>query len=422
MATRALMIIHDFPCATQPFVLSQVVGLIDRGCDLTIVAKRSDHPPGDPRMPQEVRTYRLPERVIYLQTEVGPRIWALFLIALRLFGYALRHPARFGLAMTIAARTGDYSALQILSRAEAICRRGRIDVVHCQFGTAANMGLLLRAVRATPGARVITSFRGSDISSNLRRKPRLYRDLIRDGDYFLPVCNHFRKLLRSMGVPAEKIEVHYSGIDLDKFPFALEHERPRGTFRVLAVGRLVEKKGYPVLLEAISLLRESGRVVTLTIIGDGPLREDILRRVDDLGLYGSITLCDWVPHDTMVREMYNHDVLAAPSLTAASGDLEGIPNVLKEAMASGLPVVCTRHSGIPDLVLDGETGFLVPESDADAFAVSLAQIMEQTSMIRDIRLRARKRVEALMSMDRLNDRLLTIYHKLAEQNRGDVRE
>jgi colanic acid/amylovoran biosynthesis glycosyltransferase len=245
--------------------------------------------------------------------------------------------------------------------------------------------------------------------------------LIRDGDYFLPVCNHFKEVLRSMGVPADKIEVHYSGIDLDKFPFAPEHERPSGACRVLAVGRLVEKKGYTVLLEAISQLTASGRVVRLTIIGDGPLRQRIVRRIEDLGLSDSVTLRGWVSHDAMASEMYSHDVLAAPSLTTASGELEGIPNVLKEAMASGLPVVCTRHSGIPDLVTDGETGFLVPEGDADALAACLAKVMEHTSPIETMRLRARTHVEALMSMDRLNDRLLTIYGMLAANKEGIVR-
>ena len=205
MSIRVLMIVHDFPHAAQPFVLNQVIGLINLGCDLTIVAKRSAHPRGDPRVPEEVRTYQLFEKIIYLRPQVGPGIWAIFLTAMMIVSYAFRHPVRFVLAMMIAARTGDYSSLQILSRADVISLLGPIDVIHCQFGTAGNMGLLLRAVRAAQGAKVITSLRGSDISSVLRRKPRLYTELIREGDYFLPVCSHFKEVLRNMGVQAEKL-------------------------------------------------------------------------------------------------------------------------------------------------------------------------------------------------------------------------
>lgn len=421
LAVRVLMLVHDFPSVNQPFVLNQVVGLIDRGCDLTVVAKRSTPPLGDSRLPREVESYQLPERMIYLRTQVGPRIWSLFSTALRILIYVLQHPARFVMSMKIAARTGDYSALQILVRVRAIAQLGQIDVIHCQFGTAGNMGLLLRAVRAVPGAAVITSLRGSDITSVVRRKPHLYRQLVTEGDYFLPVCDHFKNLLLGMGVPVEKIEVHYSGIDLNKFPFAAEQNPTKGVFRVLAVGRLVEKKGYNVLLEAISKLRTSGKIVTLTIIGDGPLRESIYRRIGDLELHDSVLLRTWVAHTEVAREMCSHDVLAAPSLTTAAGELEGIPNVVKEAMASGLPVVCTRHSGIPDLITDGETGFLVPENDPEALAVAIAKLMEQPALMKNVRSRARERVEALMSTERLNDRLLTIYRTLAAKNVDVVR-
>jgi len=412
------MIVHDFPSINQPFVLNQVVGLVDRGCDLTIVAKRGMPPFGDTLQPQEVESYHLADRVIYLRPQGIPRIWALFLSFLWLFVYAFRHPFRFGKSIGIAVRTGDYSALQILTRVRAISQLGRIDVIHCQFGTAANMGLLLRTVGATPNARIVTSLRGSDITSVVRRRPHLYRYLIPEGDYFLPVCDHFKKLLLEMGVPPEKIEVHYSAIDLDKFPFATEHKRIKGAFRVLAVGRLVEKKGFEVLLEAISRLRASGKNVTLTIVGDGPLRENIHRCTSDLGLIGSVELKNWLPHTEMVYEMYRHDVFAAPSRTTAAGELEGIPNVVKEAMASGLPVVCTRHSGIPDLVKDEETGFLVPENDPDALAVSLGNVMKQFDLIQDVRHRARKHIENIMSINRLNDRLLAIYQQLAVESRS----
>lgn len=415
------MIVHDFPSAAQPFILNQVIGLIDRGCDLTIVAKQSAHPPGDSRIPTEFRMYKLRERVIYLRPQLRPKILTLFVTALRLIAFAFNHPVKYSLAMMVAGRTRDYSALQILSRYKTISKLGRIDIIHCQFGSAGNMGLLLRAVRATPAASLITSLRGSDISSVPRRKPRLYHKLVRDGDFFLPVCNHFTEVLQSMGVPAEKIEVHYSGIDLRKFPFAAEHKQSKTAFRILAVGRLVEKKGYPVLLKALSILRSSGRFVTLTIIGRGPLRDRILKCVEDLGLRDSVTLRDWVPHDRMAREMYCHDVLATPSLKDSRGEIEGIPNVLKEAMACGLPVVCTLHSGIPDLVTDGKTGFLVPENDADALAESLVMVMDRKSMVQDMRIRARKRVEALMSMDRLNDRLLAVYYMLNEKSKGVLR-
>src|SRR6185437_507604 len=149
---------------------------------------------------------------------------------------------------------------------------------------------------------------------------------------------------------------HYNGVDLARFP-----PGSGGPDLVLFVGRLVEKKGVEILIEAFARARAARPGASLVIIGDGPLRPRLERRAGEgvrfLGALPPGDVADWMRRAT---------VLAAPSVTARDGDAEGLPNVIVEAAASALPAVGSDHSGIPEAILDGETGFIVPERDAEA--------------------------------------------------------
>ncbi len=135
---------------------------------------------------------------------------------------------------------------------------------------------------------------------------------------------------------------------------------------MITIGRLVEKKGIKYAIQAMARLLKSGRKINYFVIGDGELRGDLEELISTLNLEKHVQLLGWMKQGEVTQLLQTMHIMVAPSITASNGDQEGIPNVVKEAMALGLPVISTLHSGIPELVEDGVSGFLVKERDVDS--------------------------------------------------------
>jgi len=177
------------------------------------------------------------------------------------------------------------------------------------------------------------------------------------------------------------------GVDLDRFPA----RRPSGgTFTMLAVGRLVEKKGFRVLVDAASRLGGDWR---LRIVGDGPERAGLAARVYDAGLADRVTFCGAITHDVLPAEYSRADVVVVPSVRDATGDRDGLPNVVLEAMASSAAIVATDAGAITSAIRDGENGIVVPSGDAAALASALSRVAAQPALRRRLGDTARAAVE-----------------------------
>ena len=149
---------------------------------------------------------------------------------------------------------------------------------------------------------------------------------------------------------------------------------------VLAVGRLVEKKGLPVLLQALKLLHDSGHGLDCTILGDGPERHSLECSIHALGLAASARLAGSVPPDAVAAHMARAAVLAVPSVIAPDGDRDGLPNVILEAAAARLPIVASDVGGIGEFIIDGHTGILVPPNDPPALAAAIRRLIDAPAL------------------------------------------
>jgi glycosyltransferase involved in cell wall biosynthesis len=225
-----------------------------------------------------------------------------------------------------------------------------------------------------------------------------------------------RAHLRSL---APEAEVHriYHGLNaelarlLDGAP--PEHEAS-GTYRVLAVGRLVAKKGFDVLIEACAELRRSGVHVEATVVGEPDDHEPELRRlIAARSLVDAVTLAGPMTQSELRREYARGSVLCLPCRVMSDGDRDGIPNVLVEAMACGLPVVTTAVSGIPELVADGENGLLVPPDDAAAVAAALRRLHDDPELARRLAACGRATVAERFDGDALARRLADLFREVA---------
>ncbi len=208
-------------------------------------------------------------------------------------------------------------------------------------------------------------------------------------------CRHLRKLYG--GVDADKIRRLYNGIDLRRFrpPAAA----PAGD-RILGVGRLVEKKGFRHLVEACRLLDAEGRTFRCLIVGDGPERDSLSARIAEAGLEGKVSLLGPRTQEELISIMAASTVLVLPAVVTPSGDRDGLPTVLLEALALGLPAISTEVAGIPEIIEDRRTGLLVPPGDPASLAAAIGEILSQPDLRRRLARQGRLKAESAFDLRR----------------------
>jgi glycosyltransferase involved in cell wall biosynthesis len=223
---------------------------------------------------------------------------------------------------------------------------------------------------------------------------------------FIATCTqynetHLRSLLRAAS--ARKLRCIYHGLDISEYR---PQRRSRKPPLLLAVGQLKEKKGFGYLLEACRILIDQGVEFTCVIVGEGPLRSALETKIAELSLQHRVRLLGSLPHQAVIEKYKEATTFVLPCVTAANGDRDGIPNVILEAMAMGLPVVSTRHSGIGEAVEDGRSGLLVPPGDSTALAGSLAQLIGDEELRERLGRFARERVVEFFDVEVNVTRLL----------------
>ena len=316
----------------------------------------------------------------------------------------------------LLASGGERLRLKLLGAAGGFARRVRPfapALVHAHFGTD---GVLALPIARALGVPLVTTLHGYDVTRSqaaLLGSGRLSwmryalgrARLARGGALFLAVSEAIRGRAIAVGYPSERVVTHYNGVDLARFAVG-----DGGDGRtILHVGRLVEKKGTADLLRAFAVVRGTNPDARLAIVGDGPLRGDLERLAGELGLGAAVRFAGFQPVGEWMRRSA---VLAAPSVTARDGDAEGLPTVIVEGAASGLPVVGTRHSGIPEAVLDGVSGFVVPEGDVGALAARLGELLESAELRARMGAAGRALVEAKFDAAKQIVRLEGMYDEL----------
>ena len=258
-------------------------------------------------------------------------------------------------------------ALQVLEH--------EIDHLHAHFATV-----------ATSVARLAAHFAGISYSFTAHAKdifhadvqPEAFRAKLHDAAAVITVSDYnVEWLSERYGTAALGVRRVYNGVDLDAFPYSPSEARPRV---ILAVGRLVEKKGFGALIDACALLQSRGVLFRCTIIGDGPLRDDLASRIDGHALGDQVALIGPRPRVEVVEAIRGAAVFAAPCVIADDGDRDGLPTVLLEAMALGTPCVSTDVTGIPEIVRDGSTGLCVPQNDPAALAAALERLLDDGAL------------------------------------------
>jgi len=269
-------------------------------------------------------------------------------------------------------------------------------VIHAHFGRGGALALPLARALGLP---LVVSFHGGDATKDkhYRRQliPTIYQrrleQLKEEAALFVCVSEFIRRRLLDRGFPAEKLLVNRYGIEVEG---AAEPRTPDAPPTVLFVGRFVEKKGIATLLDAMAILRAHGNPLRLTLVGDGPLGPLVAARAKELG---GIEQAGWLANTEVKERMTGALALAVPSVTAKAGDAEGLPNVILEAMAAGIPVVGSDSAGIAEAVAHESTGLVVAPGDAPALAQALARIADDAALRQSMALAGRARAVAEFS-------------------------
>lgn len=389
-------LVSRFPNPSETFIQAQAEGLLQRGVRVEVNALAA----GDGAVLNDFRARwgeALSVRHILLPKSFGKR--------LRFAPAALGKPG--GMRALDVGRFGeDASSLRLLIAASRWPREGKPEprawLAH--YGRWGRFACALRDLGLIAGP-IATVFHGKDMSAYLRKYPNAYRTLFQRGDLFLPISDLWREKLLALGAPAERTMVHRMGVDTTRFSYAARTLQAGEPVRFIGVGRMVEKKGFDDALAAFAAFRakSDAPTATLTLIGDGELRKALQAQAASLNLGDAVRFTGTLPHADVARMLSEAHVFVLPSKTAASGDMEGIPVALMEAMAQGLPVLATRHSGTPELVEHNVSGLICEEGDRTALAANMAAIAAAAGRWPTMGAAGAERVRTEFDLTRWND-------------------
>lgn len=293
---------------------------------------------------------------------------------------------------------------QITSAYASLFRRQRIDSVLAEFGPS---GVAVMEACRQLNLPLVVHFHGFDLSVRrvLERYASAYSVMFRQADGLIAVSRAMQRKLIEMGAPPERVHYNPCGVDCELFGGASPAVAEP---LILTVGRFVEKKGPQLTLAAFALVLRLYPEARLRMIGDGPLLEACRKLSHHLAIDHAVTFLGSQPHSFVAEEMRRARLFAQHSIEAPSGDSEGTPVAILEAGASGLPVVSTYHGGIPDVVIDNETGLLVQERDVEGMASQMLRLLLDPAFAEVLGQAARRRIKLHFSAVRGINRLWTI--------------
>jgi colanic acid/amylovoran biosynthesis glycosyltransferase len=389
-------IVYEYPSHTETFVRAQLTGLRQLGCKVQVFADSPDR-----RAAQMGIGGDDVEDVTY-------------------FGLPFKsHREKYGTALSTSSeppRIQRHSALgriaanlRVRIEARAFRHASQVEVVSAHFGPNGVRAVRLRRIGAI-SRPIATFFYGYDVGRSWAREG--YDMLFEEGDCFVALSERMKSQLLEMGCPADRLVVHPLGIDPDEFGKGVAVESK--TIRIVSVARLVPKKGLEDGIRAAAILKSRNVDFTYTIAGDGPLRKSLSDMIHARGLGDRVRIVGALHHGRIPDLLAHSDVLLAPSVTAPDGDAEGTPVAILEASASRLPVVATRHAGIPEIIDDGASGYLVEERDSEGMADWIVELARDPSLREKMGHAGRALVEARHDTRILSRNLLALLERVRD--------
>lgn len=403
------MVLKGYPRISETFIANEILLLEEWDIPIRIFSMRH---PREPFCHDSVR--RIRARVDYLPTELFidfPRL----LLAGALAGARL--PAQFAAALRMAAarfhRTRSPGTIKHLLQAAFLVTRflrRAPEVVHLHAHFAHSPTSVAMFASLLSGVNFSFTAHAKDIYTSDARQ---LREKISRAALVVTCTEYNRQYLaRLASDSATPVFRVYHGIDLRLFNGGGAPRRPRPPYRILTIARLTAKKGIPTILRALVLLRDRNIPFQYTLIGDGEDRDDIIQLIFDLGLQDR---CRWQgtrPHAGIIEEFQRADLFALGCEIGPDGDRDGIPNVLVESLAMGVPAVSTSVSGLPEIIRNETSGLLSAPGDAGAMAENMRRLLTDEALRHRVISGGRELVQSSFDNRRLIGELADMYRRV----------
>ena len=390
---RVGYVVKRYPRFSETFIVNEILAHEAAGLDVELFSLR---PSNDQHFQDGLARVRAP--VTYLGGGSGRAddFWSRLAAASQLL-------PEFPASLKAAVGESSRDVAQAADLATEIVRRG-ITHLHAHFATSATSVARLASIFS--GVPYTFTAHAKDIFHESTRVDDLTAKL-RDAAATVTVSDfNVHHLCRVCGPDAKRVERIYNGLPLDRFPYVPPGDRPPV---IVAVGRLVPKKGFGDLIDACGVLRSLGRVFSCRIIGSGDLESELRGRIEALRLDSVVKLLGARPQSEVIREVAGASLLVAPCVLADDGNRDGLPTVLPEAMALGTPCVATSVTGIPEIVRHRETGLLVSPGQPIELANAAELLLVSPELRVGLATGARKLVERDYDIDRNAARLRELF-------------
>jgi len=393
-------VVNAWPRLSQTFILNEVVAVERLGGQLRIFSLK------DPKdEPVHAKVAQVRARVTYLSIRRNKKaIWQASI------GLFFRRPIRCSQTLFWAMRYRRRGVLRCFFQASYLAEiLSREPLTHLHAHFAHDPALVAMFTHQLTGIPYTFTAHAKDIY--VKTPPQLLRAEAQRAQAVITCTEYNWRYLSTQIGPAANGKLHciYHGLDFSQFKFSWPRASDSEPPVILSVARLAEKKGLNDLILAADILRRRGRCFQVEIVGDGPLRPSLEAQVSRLGLNDRVKLLGALPHEKLCRAYQRVCVFALPCKVTADGDRDGIPNVLLEAMASGVPIVSTPVSGIPELINSEDEGLLVPPNSPARLADALDRLLTSPELRDRLALAARAKIETCFSIERSSAQLLSLF-------------
>jgi len=304
---------------------------------------------------------------------------------------------------------GEYQTL------DSLLKRQGADLMHIYFG---HTGVHLLPFIEQWDKPCVVSFHGVDVvdKAEIKDYHGKLRRLLVAVPLVLARSQSLADRLMRFGCPPEKLRINRTGVPLDEFPFADRDLPSDGQWKIVQACRLIPKKGVATSLRAFAIFKRDHPKAEFFLAGKGPLQPELEMLAAGLGIFKDVHFMGFLSQSELLKLYASSHLLLHPSETLPNQDQEGVPNSVLEAMATGLPVVATRHGGIPEAVEDGRNGFLLNEEDHVGLANAMEQITRSPDLMREMGLRARSTIVNRFAQDAQIDQLESFYEEAISMN------
>ncbi|NUQ64862.1 MAG: glycosyltransferase family 4 protein [Pirellulales bacterium] len=381
---RVGYVLKRYPRYSETFIVNEILAHEAAGLELDIFSLR---PPSDSHFQDRLAKVRAPVRYLTIDGAKAAAFWSAVDAAADVL-------PGFWTALKKAQKCPASEVHQAIVLARLV-RTGGITHLHAHFATeatgVARLAAAFAGVPYTFTAHAKDIFHESADAADRRQKLADAAAVVTVSDY------NCRYLQDTFGEAAAHVRRIYNGLELADFPYRSPREREA---TVVAVGRLVEKKGFADLVDSCAVLARRGRRLRCRIIGEGELQEDLRRRISAAGVEGLVELLGPRPQSEVIGIVQEAAVFAAPCVVGSDGNRDGLPTVLLEAMALGTPCISTDVTGIPEVVRHGDTGMIVPQHDPESLADQIERLLDSPDLRTELAERARELIAAEFDIHR----------------------